>query len=296
MRVDIKAAALNFPDALMVQGLYQVKPPLPFAPGSEFAGIVSDVGVEVTRFKVGDRVVGLGLGGFAEEALVDEAKLMPIPKGMAFDDAAAFFLTYCTSLRGLKDCAHLQPGETLLVLGAAGGVGLAAIEIGKVLGARVIAAASSAQKLELCKRVGADHLIDYEGESLRERCDAITARKGVDVVYDPVGGPHTETALRALGWRGRLIVVGFASGVIPSIPANLALLKERSIIGLYWGESVARDPAGHAANVRQLLAWFADGKVKPIISERVPLSGAVEMMQRIIRREVLGKVVVLPEA
>jgi NADPH:quinone reductase len=296
VRVDIKAAALNFPDALMVQGLYQVKPALPFTPGSEFAGVVSEVGAEVSRFKVGDRVVGLGLGGFAEQALIDDAKLMPVPKGMEFEDAAAFFLTYCTSLRGLKDCAHLQPGETLLVLGAAGGVGLAAIEIGKVLGATVIAAASSAQKLEVCKRVGADHLIDYERENLRERCDAITARKGIDVVYDPVGGAYTEAALRALGWRGRLIVVGFASGVIPNIPANLALLKERSIVGLYWGESVARNPADHAANVRQLLAWFTDGKVKPIISERVPLSGVVEMMQRMVRREVLGKVVVLPEA
>ncbi len=296
LRVDVKAAALNYPDALMVQGRYQVKPPLPFAPGAEFAGVVSAVGGDVSRFKAGDRVVALGLGGFAEEAIADAAKTMALPDGMSFEDAAAFFLTYCTSLRGLKDCARLQPGETLLVLGAAGGVGVAAIEIGKAMGATVIAAAAGAEKLAFCTRVGADHAIDYDAEKLRERCDAVTGGKGVDVVYDPVGGDYTETALRALGWRGRLVVVGFASGTIPELPANLALFKERTIIGVYFGESVVREPTAHAANVAQLLTWFAAGKVKPSIGERVPLAGTVGAMQRMLERKVLGKVVVLPEA
>ncbi len=296
VRVDVKAAALNYPDALMVQGRYQVKPPLPFVPGAEFAGVVSAVGSDVSRFKVGDRVVALGLGGFAEEAVVDAVKAMQLPDAMTFEDASAFFLTYCTSLRGLKDCAHLRAGESLLVLGAAGGVGVAAIEIGKAMGATVIAAAAGAEKLALCTRLGADHAIDYDAEKLRERCDSITGGKGVDVVYDPVGGDYTEVALRALGWRGRLVVVGFASGKIPSLPANLALLKERTIVGVYFGESVVREPKTHVANVGQLLGWFAEGKVKPSIGERVPLAGAVGAMQRMLERKVLGKVVVLPEA
>lgn len=295
VRIDIKAAALNFPDALMVQGLYQVKPPLPLSPGSEFAGLVSEVGSEVKNYKVGDRVIAFGLGGFAEEAVAEAERIMPLPEGMDFDAGAALVLTYCTSLHGLKDCGHLKAGETLLVLGAAGGVGVAAIEIGRAMGARVIAAASNDDKLSLCKQVGADHLINYSTENLRERIKALTDGEGVDVVYDPVGGPFTEPAMRSLAWHGRLLVIGFAAGEIPKIPINLALLKERSIVGVYWGDSVKHDPQGHMRNVGQLLEWFAAGKVKPFISERVPLAGAPAAMARLAQRLVKGKVVILPE-
>ena len=296
VRIDVKAAALNFPDALMVQGLYQVKPPLPFTPGSEFSGLVSELGSEVKNFKLGDRVIGFGLGGFAEEAVADAGRVMPLPDGMDFETGAALVLTYCTSLHGLKDCGRLQPGETLLVLGAAGGVGVAAIEIGRALGARVIAAASSDDKLALCRRLGAEETINYATENLRERVDRLTDGRGVDVVYDPVGGPYTEQALRSLAWRGRLLVIGFAAGEIPKIPLNLALLKERSIVGVYWGDSVKHDPQAHLRNVRQLLEWFAAGEIKPYISERVSLAGAPAAMAKIAARRVLGKLVVLPEA
>lgn len=294
--IDIKAAALNFPDALMVQGLYQVKPPLPFSPGAEFSGVIAEIGAEVRNYKVGDPVIAFGLGGFAEQAVADAARIMPLPPGMDFDTGAAFGLTYCTSLHGLRDCGRLQAGETLLVLGAAGGVGVAAIEIGKAMGAHVIAAASSDEKLALCKQLGADDTINYATENLRERIDALTGKRGVDVVYDPVGGPYTEPAVRSLAWGGRLLVVGFAAGEIPKIAINHLLLKERSLVGVYWGESVKHNPRQHLGNVRQLLDWFAAGKVKPIISERVPLAGATAAMARLAGRQVMGKVIVLPEA
>ncbi|MBI3524231.1 MAG: NADPH:quinone oxidoreductase family protein [Betaproteobacteria bacterium] len=294
--IDIKAAALNFPDALMVQGLYQVKPPLPFVPGAEFAGIVAEVGAEVRNCKVGDQVIAYGLGGFAEQAVADATRIMLLPQGMDFDSGAGFVLTYCTSLHGLRDCGRLQAGETLLVLGAAGGVGVAAIEIGKALGARVIAAASSEAKLALCKQLGADAVINYASENLRERIDDITGKQGVDVVYDPVGGAYTEPAIRSLAWGGRLLVVGFAAGDIPKIAINHLLLKERSLIGVYWGESVKHHPRQHLDNVKQLLEWFAAGKVTPHISERVPLVGATAAMARLAGRQVMGKVIVLPQA
>jgi NADPH2:quinone reductase len=295
--LDVKASSLNFPDALMVQGLYQVKPPLPFSPGTEMAGVVVETGSDVQGFKPGDRVIAIaGWGGFAEECAVDAGRLIPLPEGMDFDMGAAFLYTYETSLHGLRDRGRLKAGETLLVLGAAGGVGLAAVEIGKVLAARVIAAASSADKLALCKQLGADETIDYVSENLRDRINELTGRRGVDIVFDPVGGPYTETALRATAWGGRLLVVGFAAGDIPKIPINLALLKERSIVGVYWGESVNHDPEGHLRNVKQLVEWLAAGKVKPVISERVPLSEAAAAMKRMINRQVKGKVVILPEA
>ncbi len=294
--IDIKAAALNFPDALMVQGLYQVKPPLPFTPGAEFSGVISEVGAEVHNYKVGDRVIAYGLGGFAEQAVADAARIVPLPPGMDFDSGAAFVLTYCTSLHGLRDRGRLQAGETLLVLGAAGGVGVAAIEIGKAMGARVIAAASSDAKLALCKRLGADAVINYASENLRERIDELTDQHGVDVVYDPVGGPYTEPAVRSLAWGGRLLVVGFAAGEIPKIAINHLLLKERSLVGVYWGESVKHHPQQQLDNLGQLLDWFAAGKVKPHISERVPLTGATAAMARLAGRQVMGKVIVLPEA
>jgi NADPH2:quinone reductase len=295
--LDVKASSLNFPDALMVQGLYQVKPPLPFSPGTEMAGVVVETGSDVRGFKPGDRVIAIaGWGGFAEECAVDAGRLIPLPDGMDFDMGAAFLFTYETSLHALRDRGRLKAGETLLVLGAAGGVGLAAVEIGKILGARVIAAASSADKLALCKQLGADETIDYVSGNLRDRINELTGRKGVDIVFDPVGGPYTETALRATAWDGRLLVVGFAAGDIPKIPINLALLKERSIVGVYWGQSVKHDPEGHLRNVKQLVEWLAAGKVKPVISERVPLSEAVDAMKRMINRQVKGKVVILPEA
>jgi len=294
VRIEVKAAALNYPDALMVQGLYQANPTPPFSPGLEFSGVVSAVGDATGRWKPGDRVVALGQGGFAEQAIADAARLMPLPRGMDFETGAATFLTYCTSLHALQDCAQLKVGETVLVLGAAGGVGIAAIEIAKAMGARVLAAASSEAKLEACRQAGADAAVNYTTTKLRDAVKAFSGGEGVDVVYDPVGGDYSEQALRCLRWRGRFLVIGFAAGTIPRLPLNLALLNERSIVGVYWGESVARDPASHVRNVGQLLEWFAAGKLRPQISERVGLSGAAEAMQRMTRREVVGKVVVLP--
>jgi len=295
--VDVKASSINFPDALMVRGLYQVKPPLPFSPGAELAGVVKEVGAGVTHFKPGDRVVGFcGWGGFAEEALAPADRLMPLPAGMDFEIAAAFGLTYCTSLHALQECGRLKAGETLLVLGAAGGVGLAAVEIGKIMGARVIAAASSDEKLAVCRQAGADETINYSTQDLRQRLKEIAGDAGVDVVYDPVGGPYSEPALRSTGWGGRFLVVGFAAGEIPRIPLNLALLKERSIIGVYWGDWTRHDPAGHRRNVEQLVRWMAEGKIRPVISERVALRDTPAALERLTQRKVTGKIVVLPEA
>jgi NADPH2:quinone reductase len=295
--VDVKASALNFPDALMVQGLYQVKPKLPFTPGAEVAGIIAEVGDGVTAWRVGDRVIAFpGQGGFAENCVLAAERLLALPPSMDYASGAALMLTYGTSLHALQDCGQLQAGETLLVLGAAGGVGAAAVQIGKAMGARVIAAASSVEKLELCRHLGADATINYVAEDLRQRTLDLTEGQGVQVVYDPVGGTYTEAALRATGWRGRLLVVGFAAGAIPSIPLNLALLKERALIGVYWGDSVRHDARGHARNMEQLMAWFATGKIRPAVSEQIPLGRAADAMQRLLDRKVLGKIVILPEA
>ena len=295
--VEVKASSLNFPDALLVQGLYQVKPPLPFSPGMELAGVVKEVGTGVRGVKSGDRVVASpGRGGFAQECVVPADRLSPLPPGMDFETGSAFVLTYCTSLHALKDCGHLQSGETLVVLGAAGGVGTSAIEVGKAMGARVIAAASSEEKLAFCRELGADDGIDYEMSDLRQRILDLTGGKGADVVYDPVGGAHTEAALRATAWRGRLLVVGFASGVIPQVKLNLALLKERSLVGVYWGDWTQHDPEGQRRNVEQLVAWFAEKRIKPAVSERVSLEDAPAAMVRLLQRTVKGKVVVVPGA
>ena len=292
--VEVKSAGVNFPDALMVQGRYQVKPPLPFAPGAEIAGVVKGVGEGVREFAVGDRVMALvSTGGFAQQCIAEAARTMPLPDGMDFDAGAALVLTYCTSLHALKDVGALQVGETLVVLGAAGGVGISAIEIGKVMGARVIAAASTDEKLALCREVGADETINYSTENLKDRINELTGGKGADMVYDPVGGDYTEQALRAIKWRGKLLVIGFAAGEIPKIPLNLALLKERQILGVYWGDSTKHDPAGHLANLKQLEAWFAEGKIKPIVSERFPLERAKDALMLIANRGVKGKVVVV---
>ena len=295
VRIRVEAAAVNFPDALIVQGLYQVKPPLPFSPGAELAGVVEAVGEGVRHLQPGQRVISFcGHGAFAEQAVVHARQVMPLPDGMDMDTGAALVLTYGTSLHALKEVGRLQAGETLLVLGAAGGVGLAAIEIAKQMGARVIAAASTEDKLALCRTVGADETIHYTTEDLRKRVDALTGGQGVQVVYDPVGGDYTEPALRATAWRGRYLVVGFAAGAIPKVPLNLALLKERAILGVFWGDAVRRDPATHLANMQQLAAWFADGRIRPVISERTGLDGARGAIQRMAARQVMGKVVVQP--
>jgi NADPH:quinone reductase len=294
--VDVKASSLNFPDALMVQGLYQVKPPLPFSPGHEIAGVVAGLGDGVAGVRPGDAVIGTpGVGGFAEQCVVARDRLTPVPGGMDFATASAFVLTYCTTLHAFEDCGRLRSGETLLVLGAAGGVGTAAVEIGKALGARVIAAASSPEKLALCRELGADETIDYVREDLRKRVLDLTGGKGVDVVYDPVGGALTESALRATAWGGRLLVIGFASGEIPAIRLNLALLKERSIVGVYWGAWTKEDPAGQQRNVARLAELYAAGKVKPVVSERIGLRDVPGAMTRMLKRQVKGKVVVIPD-
>jgi NADPH:quinone reductase len=295
--IDVKAAAANFPDVLMVEGKYQFKPPMPFAPGCELAGIVTEVGEGVTHVKPGDCVLAIvPHGGFAEEALADAARVVLLPPGVDLEVAASFMFTYATSYHALKDRAALAAGETLLVLGAAGGVGLAAVELGRKMGARVIAAASTDDKLEACRSRGAAATINYATEDLRERVKEITQGRGVDVVLDPVGGPYTEPALRSLAWRGRLLVVGFANGEIPRIPLNLALLKGCSIVGVFWGDFTRREPEAHHANTRQLVEWIGSGELKPLISERLPLARGVEALRAVKERRVKGKVLVLPEA
>jgi NADPH2:quinone reductase len=294
--IEVKAASVNFPDALIVQGRYQVRPKVPFAPGAEAAGLVRAVGPGVQGFAIGDAVVAsTGHGAFAELCLAQAAKVSRLPPGMDFEQGAAFVLTYGTSLHALQQVGRLQAGETLLVLGAAGGVGLAAIEIGKVLGARVIAAASSADKIALCRRSGADAAIDYTQPEWRRGVEALTDGQGADLVYDAVGGSYAEPALRATAWRGRYLVVGFAAGEIPRLPLNLALLRERQVLGVFWGEAMRRDPARHAQNMAQLGRWFAQGLLKPAITERVPLVQAADAIQRLADRQTMGKLVVLPQ-
>ena len=296
--VSVKAASVNFPDVLVIQNKYQVKATPPFTPGSEFAGVVKEVGAGVTQVKPGDRVLGAGSsGGFAEECLVPAgARLVPVPASMDFPTAASFLLTYGTSHHALCNRADAKAGESLLVLGAAGGVGLAAVEIGKILGLRVIAAASSREKLAVCREHGADETIDYSTEELRERIKALTGGKGVDLIYDPVGGAYTEAALRSSAWRARLLVVGFAAGEIPKIPLNLPLLMERSVVGVYWGEWTKRAPQEFAAAVKQLGEWFAARKLRPHISARYPLAEAARALRDMSERRVMGKVVLLTDA
>ena len=290
--VSVHACGVNFPDTLIIQGQYQFKPELPFSPGAEVAGVVKEVGAGVTAFRPGDRVIAATTwGGYAEEVVADAARCLAMPAGMAFDVAAAFLLTYGTSHHALRDRADLRPGETLLVLGAAGGVGLAAVELGKAMGARVIAAASSAEKLAVCREHGADELIDYSQEDLRARIKDITGGKGVDVVYDPVGGDYAEPALRSMAWRGRFLVVGFAAGQIPSLPFNLPLLKGCSVVGVFWGAFTRNEPERHQANLKELLAWVADGRLRPHVSARYPLEHAADAMRDLTERRVQGKVV-----
>lgn len=291
--LQVHAAGVNFPDTLIIEGKYQFKPPFPFSPGGEAAGVVGAVGEKVSHVKPGDRVMALtGWGSFAEEVAVPGYSVMPIPDGMDFASAAAFGMTYGTSMHALKQRANLQPGETLLVLGASGGVGLAAVEIGKAMGAKVIAAASSEAKLEVAKAAGADVLINYSEGSLKDKLKEITGGQGVDVIYDPVGGDLLEEAFRSIAWNGRMLVVGFASGTIPSLPANLTLLKGASLVGVFWGSFAQRQPQDNAANFQQLFAWFAEGKIKPLVSQTYPLEKAAEAINHLGQRKAVGKVVV----
>ena len=290
--ISVKAASVNFPDVLIIQNRYQFKPPLPFSPGSELAGVVKEVGAGVRQFHPGDRVMAFTTyGAFAEEVKTEATRLVPMPQAMDFPTGAAFLLTYGTSDHALRDRAALEAGETLLVLGAAGGVGLAAVEIGKALGARVIACASSEEKLAVCRAHGADATIDYAAEDLRERIKALTEGRGVDVVYDAVGGPYSEPAFRSLAWRGRHLVVGFAAGEIPKLPLNLALLKGASLVGVFWGDFARREPRAFAESLAQLGRWYAEGKLRPHVSRKLPLEKAADALKLMAARQVKGKVV-----
>ena len=297
VRVAIRAASLNFPDLLIVQNKYQMKPPLPFVPGSEYAGVVEAVGADVKHVKLGDAVAAFGgTGGFGTHATPKAALVMPLPKGFAFDDASAFVLTYATTHHALLDRAALKAGETVLVLGAAGGVGTAAIQIAKAVGARVIAAASSDAKCALCTQLGADATINYGGlapANLRDEIKRLTDGKGPDVVYDPVGGDLAEPVFRSIGWRGRYLVVGFAQGGIPALPWNLALLKGASIVGVFWGDFARREPQANAAALAELAKWYAEGKVKPVIDQRLPMTELPKAFAIMGSRQVRGKLVMV---
>ncbi|MCW7540767.1 NADPH:quinone oxidoreductase family protein [Aquabacterium sp. A7-Y] len=290
--VAVKAAGLNFPDLLIVQNKYQMKPALPFVPGAEFSGVVEAVGEGVSHLKPGDPIAAFaGVGGFGTHAIVPAALVMPLPKGFPFPDAAAFLCTYGTTYHALVDRAALQPGETVLVLGAAGGVGTAAIQIAKAVGAKVIAAASSDEKCALCRELGADATINYTSQNLREAIKALTSGKGPDVVYDPVGGDLAEPVFRSIAWRGRYLVIGFAQGSIPSLPLNLTLLKGASIVGVFWGEFAKREPKNNAAALGQLAAWYAQGKIKPVIEHQLSMGQLKEAFDLMAARQVRGKLV-----
>ncbi len=292
LKIAIHACGLNFADTLIIQGLYQEKPPFPFSPGMEIAGAVIEVGEGVSGFHVGDRIAAMcGHGGFAEEVIVPAGMALRLPGNMDYVTGASFAVAYGTSHLALAHRARLQPGETLLVHGAAGGVGLTAVELGKLMGATVIATASSAEKLALAQRYGADHLINYREESFRERVLEITGKRGADVIYDPVGGPVFEESVRCVAWEGRLLVIGFASGDIAQFPTNLALVKNCSVVGLYWGRYAQKDPAVLLHSMRQLLDWYGEGKLKPHISQVLPLARGGEALQILMERRAQGKVV-----
>lgn len=291
--LDVHAAGINFPDTLIIEGKYQFKPPFPFSPGGEAAGVISAVGENVSHLNVGDRVMALtGWGSCAEQIAVPAYNILPMPDAMDFTTAAAFSMTYGTAMHALKQRGALQAGETLLVLGASGGVGLAAIEIGKAMGARVIAAASSAEKLEVARQAGADELINYQDEDIRERLKTLTKGQGVDVIIDPVGGDMSETVLRSIAWNGRMLVIGFASGTIPSLPANLPLLKGAAVIGVFWGSFAQRQPQDNVANFQQLFAWFAEGKLKPLVSQTFALEDTAQAINTLAARKAVGKLVI----
>ncbi|MBO0930792.1 NADPH:quinone oxidoreductase family protein [Fibrella aquatilis] len=292
--IDVKACGVNFPDTLIIEGKYQFKPDFPFAPGGEVAGTVREVGEGVAHLKPGDNVFALtGWGGFAEGVVADAYKTFPMPPGMDYTTAAALMYTYGTSYHALKQRSNLQPGETLLVLGAAGGVGLAAVTLGKLMGARVIAAASTDEKLALCRDHGADETINYTTQPLRETLAGLVGKKGVDVVYDPVGGDLAEPALRSMAWGGRYLVVGFAAGPIPALPFNLPLLKGCSIVGVFWGAFAEKQPKDSAQNIRELLQFWQQGQLVPHIHATYPLEHAADALNDMLGRKVMGKVLVV---
>ena len=292
VRIRVKAAGLNFPDGLIIQGKYQFQPELPFIPGGECAGVVEAVGAGVTRWKVGDEVIHSGgSGSFCEEIVANELAVLPKPPALSFEAAAGITITYLTSYHALVQRANIQPGETLLVLGAAGGVGSTAVELGKALGATVIAAASSDDKLALCKELGADHTINYSNESVKDRVKELTGGRGVDVVYDPVGGDFSEPAVRSMGWKGRYLVIGFASGPIPRIPLNLTLLKGCAIVGVFWGRFTMEEAEVHQANIATLWQWFEEGKIKPVITDLFPIDEYEAAYAAMMERRAKGKVI-----
>jgi NADPH2:quinone reductase len=290
--IEVKAAGLNFPDVLIIQGKYQFQPEMPFIPGGECSGIVTAVGSAVKRYKVGDDVLSMGAAGaFCGKIAANENAVFPMPKGLSYEQAAGISITYFTSYYALKQRANIQPGETLLVLGAAGGVGTTAIELGKMMGARVIAAASTAEKLELCKSLGADEVINYSEVSLKDAVKELTGGKGVDVVYDPVGGDYAEPAIRGMAWNGRYLVIGFASGPIPKIPLNLALLKGCAIVGVFWGRFSAEEPQENLKNIEELWALFADGKLSPVVTDSFSIDEYEEAFNCLTERRARGKVI-----
>ena len=291
VRIKVHAAGVNFPDTLIIEDKYQFKPPRPFSPGGEAAGIVDAVGEGVAGVKPGDKVIAMtGHGAFAEYLIAGESRVIPMVGDMPFDVAAGFTMTYGTSHHALKQRARLQPGETVLVLGSAGGVGLTAVELAKVMGARVVAAASSADKLELCRQYGADEVINYSTEDLREGIKR-TCGRGPDVIYDPVGDKYAEPAFRSIGWNGRYLVIGFAAGEIPKLPLNLALIKGASIVGVFWGAFTAQEPKVHQDNMRELLTWYAEGKLRPHVSEHFSLDDGPRAIRWMMDRKAKGKVV-----
>lgn len=294
VRIAVRAASLNFPDLLIVEGKYQFKPALPFVPGAEYAGLVDAVGEGVSHLKVGQPVAAIaGTGGFATHATVEASRVLPLPPGFALEDGAAFAFTYGTSHHALMDRAALKAGETVLVLGAAGGVGTAALQIAKAAGARVIAAASSDEKCALCKTLGADATLNYSTENVRDALKTLTGGKGPDVVYDPVGGELAEPVFRSIAWRGRYLVVGFAMGGIPALPWNLALLKGASVVGVFWGDFVKREPEASAAALGQLAHWYSQGKIKPVIDQRLPMAELPAAYARMGTRKVRGKLLLV---
>ena len=290
--ISVQACGVNFPDTLIIQGKYQYKPDLPFSPGGEISGVVKQVGSDVDSLQIGDRVIAFSTwGGFAEELVVDQNRTVIISDKMDYERASAFVLTYGTSYHALKDRAHLREGETLLVLGASGGVGLSAIQLGKAMGAKVIAAASNAEKLSVCQENGADHLINYAQDDLRQSVKEITEGRGVDVIYDPVGGSFSEKALRDMRWGGRFLVVGFAAGEIPKVPLNIPLLKGCSVLGVFWGEFTKREPEANKQNNKELMNLFDQGKISPHLHRVYPLEKAGEALNELLQKRVIGKVV-----
>jgi NADPH2:quinone reductase len=293
--IDVRASGVNFPDVLLSRGMYQFKPTLPFSPGAECAGVVREVGAGVTRVAPGDRVALTQVNGtFVDKLVCAEAAVVKLPDGVSFEVGAATQMTYLTTIHALVDRAAIQPGETLLVLGAAGGVGIAACELGAALGAKVIAAASTDDKLAFCREHGASEVINYAREDLKDRIKALTGGNGVNVVYDPIGGSYAEAALRGTAWQGRYLVIGFASGEIPKIPLNLVLLKGCQIVGVFWGAFAMRDPAHNRDHANQVFQWVAEGKLRPPVDDALPFDRAAEALERLEKRQVKGKLVLVP--